>query len=330
MRLQKRVEQPSLGRVDEEPLTSDYAGLNWSYSRRESLEQCTRRYFFQYYADALQDTELRSAVRFLRSVKNRYLRSGELVHLAISTYLKKRKLNRTLSEPWLRKWVNELFAKDRSYSEHIRAGGAARTEQYPPALLDEILDGAPDESELLVQAEKQMLECISNFFSSIAFSAFRALGESPQSLVERKFSLRGFPVSVSGKIDMASRSDSGATVVDWKTGTPSEGGAESLQLATYGIWATVEFGLLPEQVSIAKAYLPTQEVVHFNASEDAFANARARILQDAERMVILHRYGKSGTMEAFTPNPQFGVCRLCQFRGVCPEGRAAIDARNQS
>ncbi len=27
-----------------------YAGLNWSYSRREALEHCTRRYFFQYYA----------------------------------------------------------------------------------------------------------------------------------------------------------------------------------------------------------------------------------------------------------------------------------------
>lgn len=314
--------------VEEGSVVADYSGLNWSYSRRESLEQCTRRYFFRYYAETLADQELRAAVLFSKSVKNRYLRMGELVHLAISTYLKKRKANRTLSEPWLKRWVSELFAKDRAYSEHIRGGGAAQAGQYPPTILDEIVNDSADGSDLLAQAEKRMIECIGNFFALGTFTEFRMLGETSQSLVERKFSLNGYPVSVFGKIDLAGRCNSGVTVVDWKTGAPSDGGAESLQLATYGIWAAEEFNLPAEQIVIAKAHLPTLQVVHFTASEDTFANARARILQDVERMGVLHSYGRSGGIEAFSPSPQEGVCRLCAFRRVCPEGREVVDAGN--
>ena len=80
-----------------------------------------------------------------------------------------------------------------------------------------------------------------------------------------------------------------------------------------------------ENVRIAKAHLLSQEVVEFEANQQAFANARVRILQDFERMAILHRYGKAGAISAFTPNPQEGVCRLCPFREICPEGEAVVD-----
>ena len=67
---------------------------------------------------------------------------------------------------------------------------------------------------------------------------------------------------------------------------------------------------------------PSEEIMEFKADERAFENARVRILQDLERMVILHLYGKLGAMEAFTPNPQQGVCALCLFGEVCVEGKA--------
>jgi len=303
-----------------------YVGLNWSYSRRESVEQCTRRYFFQYYAYTLGDTEFKARVQFLRSVKNRHLRTGELVHLMISTYFKKLKQGKRLSADWLTKWAKDLFQKDRKYSAHIQGGGMASNEPYPPILLDEILCKDQEGDSLLSQAEGQMLKAIQHFFTSPTFSEFRELGASPESYIERKLSLQGFPVPVSGKVDLARAKESSVTIVDWKIGSKSDAGAESLQLATYGSWAAAEFGAIAENVRIAKAYLVSQEVVEFNADQQAFANARVRILQDLERMVILHRYGKAGMMEAFSPNPQPGVCRLCPFREVCPEGKAVIHA----
>jgi hypothetical protein len=259
-------------------------------------------------------------------VKNRYLRTGELVHLVIGTYFKKLKQGKNLSADWLTKWAKDLFQKDRTYSARIRAGGAASNEQYPPVLLDEIVNEDEENDGFLSQTEEQMLRAIQHFFTSPTFSEFRELGASPDSYIERKLSLQGFPVPVSGKVDLARAMESGVTIVDWKMGSKSDGGAESLQLATYGLWAAAEFGAIEKNVRIAKAYLVSEEVVEFRADQQAFANARVRILQDLERMVILHRYGKSGVMEAFSPNPQPAVCRLCPFRQVCPEGKAVIHA----
>jgi hypothetical protein len=301
-----------------------YVGLNWSYSRRESVDQCTRRYFLQYYGNTLGDAEFKARVQFLRSVKNRYLRTGELVHLVIGTYFKKLKQGKSLSADWLTKWAKDLFLKDRKYSAHIQAGGMASNDQYPPILLDEILNKDQEGDLLLSRAEEQMLKAIQHFFTSPTFSEFRELGAAPESYIERKLSLQGFPVPVSGKVDLARTRESNVTIVDWKIGSKSDGGAESLQLATYGLWAATEFGVIAENVRIAKAYLVSEEVVEFKADQQAFANARVRILQDLERMVILHRYGRAGMMEAFSPNPQQGVCRLCPFREVCPEGKAVI------
>lgn len=313
--------------ITETPAARDnYAGLNWSYSRRESVDQCTRRYFFQYYADALEDAELRTRAQFLKALKNRHLRTGELVHLMIGTYFKKLKQGKRLSADWLSKWARELFQEDRKYSAHIRAGGSPANQQYPPVILDEIVNEVDGQGELLAQSQDQMLRAIQQFFKSEAFLEFRALGASPESHIERKFTLNGFPARVSGKLDLAVGNESSATVVDWKIGRASDGGAESLQLATYGLWAAVQFGVNEENVRIAKAHLLSQDVVEFKADQQAFANARVRILQDLERMVILHRYGRLGVIDAFRPNPQKGVCRLCPFREVCPEGRAVVNA----
>lgn len=321
------AQQPRLpGLSEASGTTQEYAGLSWSYSRRESLDQCTRRYFFQYYAGALEDPAFKAKVQFLRGVKNRYLRSGELVHLVVGTYFKKMKLGKTLSVDWGTQWARNLFREDRRYSAHIRAGGAPVKQQYPPVILDEILSDGDRYDKLLSRAEEQMLSSIHHFFTSPIFAEFRALGASPESHIERKLSLRGFPAPVSGKVDLAAKNNSCVTIVDWKIGVASDGGAESLQLATYGLWAAAEFGVSEDIVRIAKAHLVSQEIVEFKADRQAFANARARILQDLERMVILHRYGTLGVIEAFTPNPQEGVCRLCPFREVCPEGRAIINA----
>src|SRR6266567_2737718 len=230
------LEIPGISRA-----TDAYAGLKWSYSRRESLEQCNRRYFFQYYADKLEDAEVRARAQFLKRVKNRHLRTGELVHLVIGTYFKKLKQGKKLSADWLTQWAKDLFREDREYSTQIRAGGAVSNRRYPPVILDEIVSEEDGHGALLSQAQEQMVTSIQNFFTAAVFSEFHALGACLGSSVERKLSLHGYPAPVSGKVDLAALNDSRVTIVDWKIGRASDGGAESLQLATYGLWATAEF-----------------------------------------------------------------------------------------
>lgn len=298
-----------------------YTGLRWSYSRREALDQCPRRYFYQYYCDAINDADFRARVKSLRNVKNRYLRTGDIVHLVISTYFKKLKQGKRLSSQWAASWARGLFADDRRHSLDIRDGKAFPESKYPPSVLDEIVSDVADCNDLLKQAQEQMLLSIAAFFDADIFKEFLELGAMPDSIVEHKISLEGFRVPVTGKIDLAGRGPSLVTVVDWKVGRVSDAGAESLQLAIYGIWATSAFEVSSDQVRIVKAHLGSKEMVEFQASESAFSNARVRIQQDLERMLILHRYGNGGNMSAFTAVAQPRVCRLCPFRQICPEGR---------
>ncbi len=79
-------------------------------------------------------------------------------------------------------------------------------------------------------------------------------------------------------------------------------------------------------MKIYKVHLPADEVVQFSVNERVLANARARIMQDAERMAAVHDYGQRGIEEAFTPCAKPKVCALCPFQAICPEGSAIVHA----
>jgi hypothetical protein len=313
---------------EEEPSSAAVAGtarLNWSYSRREAAEQCLRRYFYQYYSNCVTDSSLRDQIQRIKEIKNRHLRIGELVHLAISTYFKKLKQGKTLTPAWVERWVAEIFAGDQAYSKRIKSGGPASNDKYPPTVMDEIVNGVPDGDRLLNEAGNQLRSAVQMFFTADSFEEFRRLGAQSHSLVEHKLSLGGYGVPVSGKIDLAVRDENVVRIIDWKLGVASDGGAESLQLASYGLWAKETYEIPSDQIRIAKAHLADGTVVEFRADEESFANAQARIHQDLERMTVLHTYGQAGTIDAFTPSPHAKLCRLCPFRQICPEGEGSHD-----
>jgi hypothetical protein len=131
---------------------------------------------------------------------------------------------------------------------------------------------------------------------------------------------------VDGKLDLAFVKGRCVSVVDWKTGDASGDGDDSLQLAAYALWASHHFAAAADAIAVYKAFLTGDAIVRFHVSESALANARGRILQDAERMAVLHNYGQRGEIEAFTPCAQANVCALCPFQEVCPEGRAVLHA----
>lgn len=311
----------SLWEEDPQTNSNGHARLSWSYSRREAVDQCLLRYFYQYYGAFLNDATVREEIKHLRELKNRHLRAGELLHLAIGTYFKKKKLGTDLPFSWLRSWVRKLLAADQAYSRSIRSGGQRSNEQYPPTLLDEIIHDVPGGDELLRSTTEALVAAIQRFFENEACKPFRILGTKSDSQIEHKLSLSGYAAPVYGKLDLAGRDGESVIIVDWKLGGASDGGAESLQLATYGLWAQANYDVPTSEIRIVKVHLSDGEVVDFRADDEAFANARARIHQDLERMELLHKYGEAGVIDAFTASPHPKLCRLCSFRTICPEGK---------
>ena len=298
----------------------------WSYSRRGTLEQCPRRYYYTYYASNGLPKNENSQIRFIKGLQNRHERTGQILHLVISTFLRKARSG----EPWttnrLCSWAESLFNEDCERSRNIPVdieNGTADSDKH--TCLQEFYYREPDAEVMCESAMHRLLAAVTEFAENDVFAGLRNTGMNPKALIEYPIKLIGFPCRASGRIDLAHQDVDEVIVVDWKMGG-TQGGDDSLQLATYGMWATTHFGVGPDRVHIYKALLVDGELTSSLINERMIMRAKARIFQDAEQMAALDNYGRIGIVGAFTPCAQRAVCALCRFRKLCEEGRACFNA----
>ena len=295
--------------------------LSWSYSRREALEQCPRRYYYQYYGShsRLAKTEpQKPPLQFLKKLSNRYLRPGEIVHLVIRTYLKRLRQGEAWSLERLLSWARDMYRRDLAYSQRYQPGGPLPEEQYPPVLLLEFYTGIDNAEELWAESETRLVAALTNFVESPRFAHFRAGGCQNSALVEKRITVKTPHFSLTGQMDLAYPDLGRVMIVDWKIGS-SSGGGDSLQLLSYALAAMQKFRCQPEQIDLCRVHLADNEVVPFLVGEKEIVRARARILQDVERMQALDGYGRDAVSQAFTPCGQPRICALCPFQKICPK-----------
>ncbi len=312
-----------------ETLHEQVGRITWSYSRRETLEQCPRKYYYEYFGatsrKAASEPE-KATLRQLKALQNRYERAGFLLHLAIATYFRRAQAGTPLTGDQLVDWIQSVFHHDIDYSASDPDGLSPLQGKYPPVLLREYHYRQIDAEKLLVDTEQRLISAVRTFISASLFDDFRQNGIQPGALVEQHLRLQGLPCKVNGRLDLAYQEDGQVTIVDWKLGERDGTGDESLQLAAYGLWAVDHFQIDHRAARVCKAYLGSEQVEDFPVTERVLAMARARIVQDAERMSSLHLYGEQSIAEAFTPCAQPSVCGLCPFQRVCPEGRNFLHA----
>ncbi len=303
--------------------------ITWSYSRRGLVEQCPRKYYYTYFGAAarksLAEPE-KATLRQLKALQNRYERGGALLHLAISTYFRRAQAGTPMSGEQLVDWVQSLFRRDVTYSASDPGGLSPLRGQYPPVLLREYHYHQADAEALVSGSEQRLVAAVRTFMNADAFDEFRRAGVRPGALVEQRLRLPGLPCKIDGRLDLAYQEAGQITIVDWKMGERDGSGSESLQLAAYALWAVEHYQVSPDAIRVCKAYLGTEEVEDFLVTESILVMARARIIQDAERMSALHPYGEQSIVDAFTPCAQQAICSLCPFQRVCPEGRNFLHA----
>lgn len=313
-------------------LPGELAHIRWSYSRRNVLEQCPRRYYYEYYSTKRRDDSRRrveetETFRTLKSLQSRHERTGALIHLVISTFFRKAQKGEVWSKDRLCKWARDMFRRDIAHSVRNHGSISVKNEVgHPPVLLQEFYYKEANAMQLAHEAEARLVEGLSVFSTSDRMAEYRSAGMKQEALVECAVNIPGLPCQVNGKLDLGFRDNERVRIVDWKLGEASGTGEESLQLAVYALDAIHRFGIDAEVVEVSKAHLSGDVIVRFPVSQTTLRNARARIAQDAERMAAIHDYGVRGIEEAFTACAQLGVCSNCSFRGICPEGRATINA----
>ncbi len=301
--------------------------ITWSHSRRELLEKCARRYYYEYFGAAAHFARAepkKAVLGQLKRLQNRYERAGTILHLAIAAYLRAAGKGEVWTQDRLIRWATGLLAADRAYSASDPDGLAPPEQRFPPVLLREYHYREKDASEKVQEIEHRLTSALLAFLTDPVFADFRSAGSVSNALIETRLHLATLPCRVTGQIDLAYRHGEQFTVVDWKMGIGDGGGDDSLQLAVYGLWAQVAHGVAVDRLKVYKAHLGGRVVQTFTVSHRLLSAARSRVLQDAERMAHVAPYGAAAIVDAFTPNPHQKVCGLCNFQRVCPGGRAFL------
>ena len=302
--------------------------INWSYSRRNLLEQCPRRYYFTYYGTnkktALQQ-EGKEFLRFLKDMPNRHERAGTILHLVVAKSLRDSMNGSVIDPERLQRWACTIFEKDIEYSQSDPQGRNPPCGNYPPVLLREFYRGLPNARQECQETLDRLASSVDTFARSSNFASFRDLRQYKDVLIEKWISVAGLPCQVRGRVDLAFTNATETVVLDWKMGAVSSGD-DSLQLVSYALWACQHFGVEAESVRLLIASLGSDALLQTQFTEAMLRRGRARIIQDSELMSVMDPYGMNGRAEAFSACAQPAVCFLCPFLSVCQEGRDCIDS----
>jgi len=291
----------------------------WSFSRREVFERCQRLYYYFYYGSATRLATAqpeKESLRFLKTLSSRYLRAGDILHRVIRLALKASERG----DPWPSAAVldraRRMFEADRTFSRNWSEGSHVPMGDNSPVLLMEYYYRFPRAEQICNEVAERMYLALTSFCRAEEFRPFRDAVLGGGAKIEHPLSAKIAGITVRGKVDLSFKRDGHVAIVDWKMG--EEGTADdSLQLMLYALWAMDTFGCPATQIQLFKAHLGPGTVSRFSFTEESVARARARIMQDVERMQSVDEYGRKGIAAAFTPCDQEGICGNCVFQGVC-------------
>ncbi len=293
----------------------------WSYSRREDLEICPRKYYYDYYGanrKTAKDEENKEALIQAKTWKSRHLRTGEILHLVIRTYLNNRRNGNSWTTNGLIDWAKKIFRDDRLYSSGRLSQAEILKRKYQPTPLLEYCFQLKDAEALCSEAEERLVQAIKNFVTRPELTLFHSGAKHSRAAIEKTLIFKNESFRGRGQIDLVYPNNDKMVIADWKIGT-SGGAEESLQLAFYGLWAVNEYKCNLDKVELFRVDLSEVKVTKYSFTAISLNRAKARILQDLEGMHLLHRYGVNANAKAFTPCAQPKICALCPYQKICPK-----------
>lgn len=324
----KSGEEGQLSLFDHSPLKVTVFGfqgttakIEWSYSRRQLMNQCLLAYYYRYYGASrrtAQNEPLKEELRFLKALSNRHMRTGKILHLVIKTYLKHRRDGNQLSAQWGLNWARKLYNEDLAFSRSYRRGVDSLPDgQNSPVLLAEFYYDSERAEAEWKESEERLSTALTNFFNNPDLQDFIVGGSRADAKIEESFPLKSNDFNLDANPDIVFLTDIQRTVIaDWKIGEAG-GSEDSLQLFAYALAVSGETGCSPQEIDLYLIHLSDGAIIPYTVDERQLMRTRVRIIQDVQRMRMMDEFGRSGDSAAFTPCQQRRICANCVFREVC-------------
>lgn len=269
----------------------------WSFSKHRLWGLCKRAYYYRYIGTALKESEELDIekLKMLKNLNSRFALQGKLIHEVIENQIGQHYLGRKMS-----KGVAET-----QYTQ--------RVDQYrktPKGILTEYFNGEPVEETFFDTIRKDGLDQISMFFGAI-WPQFEDLEYLKHEEFDR---FKVGDVKAVVKVDYISKTKDGTLVVtDWKTGADKKEYESDLQLGSYVLWATENYGKEPKEIRSELVYLTTGIMRSYGFSVEQLQEIKKKITEDFKNM------NKTFDIKYFKPTSSPKKCLSCQFATVCPQ-----------
>jgi len=308
-----------------QPNTEDLEFSKWSYSRRNKLERCARAYYFEYYGSRANTAEaepLTEDLRKLKKLSSRHLLAGSILHLVIRKSLEDRRQGQKWTQQRMQEWARSLFEESIELSRSYQEGDPVPNGYSGPSLLLEYYYDLDKAESLCQKAKERLMTALKNFAKKPAIDRLKAGACQDGALIEKRMRHKVSGVTIDGTIDLGypdwENGNRRIKIVDWKLGG-ARNGDDSLQLLAYGLAAADHFNCDLEVLDLIRVRLTNGEVDSYSMTSEKALRARCRVLQDVERMRMLHEHGRKAEKNAFPQCGHSRVCSLCKFQKYCPE-----------
>jgi len=285
---------------------------------------CKRRYYLQYYLAwggwNRGASDERKRAYMLKKMTSMPMLAGDALHRALEEWFQSRESGREFTREEVE--AAGLAILRRSYRES--RDGAWRSKNkaahlsehhYEDERVDEASGAAAEYGKRYVERIKK---AAATFFDSDDLAEVRAVEPKDYLAFEAMDTFTLFDTKIFAVPDLAYRRGEEVVIYDWKTGKPRE--ADRYQLAIYTIYAREKWGVAPEQVETADAYLATDELETARHTTADMVPVEERIEASISEMREVHFNAddSTGDPEAF-PMVEAGSreCSMCNFRELC-------------
>ena len=292
--------------------------LTWSFTQRGRFETCRRRYFYKRFWG--QDPKTRWRLYEMRNITSLPMMRGDIVHSVIAGALAAIRDGRPMDIGSARESITDTMRERcrESYYKmwHVDNRPPGKSARDITNLLEHYYKH-PDVEECIRESRKHAWQCIENLFGSELWAGIA--GSDPQTW--REVEEGGFPsfdldgIKVYAIIDFAHTSG-GATIIDWKTGSPDPNDHD--QLVLYSLYAQSKWGWDPRETRLAAVYLQPELVAEeLSPSQEDLDSVVDLVKRSFNEMLELEPAFGPANVEDFPITEDAGRCRWCRFQGIC-------------